>query len=1196
MVQAAGLMPRSGTAVPYVELHSHSAYSFLDGASEPAELAATAAGLGYEALALTDHDNVCGAMEFAHACKGVGVRPIVGTELTVEAPAVGAESVHVTLLVESAAGWSNLCRLITEAHRGTRQPQNGLRQHQTGRSCRSALASSSHQREPLPPSVPIEELERHAEGLVCLSGCARDGAVAGSWERGDPRGAAALGRRLLGAFGAEGFRVELQRPLWRRDRARNRWLSSLAEGLGVPCVASGNVHAHDDSRVMLQDALVAVRLGRALDETEGLRRGNSTSTLLQPAAALARFRDHPEAVAETRRLAERLRFDLTSDLGYSYPGAEDPTADGRLAELCRARLVDRYEGTSHRAEAERRLAEELGLIRKLRLAGFFLLHHDMLEVAREVAVEVRGPESARALLTPGRGRGSSVSSIVCYLTGLSHIDPVENELFLGRFLNEELTEAPDIDLDFPRDIREKLIPRVHERYGHERSALVAAFATYRARGGVRDLGKALGLPPGEVERLARAVDVYEASRDAPARMEEALGRLRARSPRWQALAELLGEIAGLPRHISQHPGGMVISTRPLVDLCPVQPAAMEGRQMVQWDKDSCADAGFLKIDLLGLGMLSAVERCVDEIARTRDERIDLSRIPLDDSEVWEAIQRAETTGVFQIESRAQMQMLPRTLPESLDDLTVQVALVRPGPIQGGAVHPYIERRKRLREDPSYELPYEHPSLEPALRDTLGAIVFQDQVLEVAMALAGFSVGEAEGLRRAMSRKRSEAAMRRYRERFISGAVSRGVDRRVAERVFGQIEGFSGFGFPKSHSAAFGLLAYQSTWLRVHYGPELLCALLNEQPMGFYPPDALVHEAQRRGIEVLPPDVNASEVECRVETVGAAPGNSGQPPVRIGLGYIAEVAEADAHAVVDERRRGGAYRGIADLAARSGAAGAALVRLAWAGACDALAGSGACDGLTGSGAPMPAPLDPDDERRRPALWEMGGAARATQTDDGIQLSLPLDSSPPPSLPPLGPWDRIVADYRATGMTLGDHPMTLMRAQLGPEVLGSTDLDRTVHGTAVRVAGMVVARQRPATANGVVFMLLEDEGGTINLIVPPPVVERCRLAVRTSGFVLARGRLEHREGTTNVLVSTIERLERSDLPTMPRQITPPVERETGREQSQRIGLERAQAPEVAGTLEPSQTLEPIRERAVAELAAVLPPAHSFGRRER
>ena len=1167
----------------YVELHCHSAYSFLDGASDPAELAATAADLGHEALALTDHDNVCGAMEFAHACKGVGVRPIAGAELTVEVPRRIPRPVHVTLLVEDARGWANLCRLITESHRDTRD--------------------GAGMREPLPPSLPIDELERHAEGLVCLSGCARDGAVAGTWERGDPAGAAALARRLFRAFGPESFRIELQRPLWRRDRSRNRWLASLAERLGAACVATGNAHAHHSSRLPLQDAVVAVRLGATLDETEALRRGNSASALLSDAQAAARFRDHPEAIAESVRLADRLRFDLTRELGYSYPGAEDTGADRRLAELCRVRLIHRYEGRPRRAEAERRLEEELALIRELRLSGFFLLHQDMLELAREVAAEVRGPDSARRLLPPGRGRGSSVSSLVCYLTGLSHIDPVENELFLGRFLNEELTEVPDIDLDFPRDIREKLIPRVHERYGPERSALVASFATYRARGAIRDLGKALGLPPGEVERLARAVDVYEASRDAWERMKETLGKLRARSPRWRALGELLPEIAGLPRHISQHPGGMVISTTPLVEFCPIQPAAMEDRQIVQWDKDSCADAGFLKIDLLGLGMLSAVERSVDEIARTRGERIDLSRVPLDDDEVWSTIQRAETTGVFQIESRAQMQMLPRTLPQDLDDLTVQVALVRPGPIQGGAVHPYIERRKRLREDPSYEVPYEHPSLEPVLRETLGAIVFQDQVLEVAMALAGFSVGEAEGLRRAMSRKRSEAAMRRYRERFIEGAVERGVSGEVAERVFGQIEGFSGFGFPKAHSAAFGLLAYQSTWLRVHYGPELLCALLNEQPMGFYPPDALVHEAQRRGLEILPPDVNLSELDCRVETSGAAAGAAGNPPVRIGLGYVAEVAEIDAQAVVDERRRGGPYRSIADLAGRSGASAGALQRFAWTGACDSLVDE-----------PVQIePIDPEEERRRPALWAVGGAARAARTDDGAQLALPLDGSPTPELPPLGPWERIVADYRMTGITLGEHPMELLRPGLASEVLNSEEIGRTRDATRVKVAGMVVARQRPATANGVVFMLLEDEHGTINLIVPPPVVERCRLAVRTSGFVQAAGKLDHREGTTNVVVSRIERLERPDLPpsrphhiapaspqngsrlrapSHPRYRAPSHQRETGREQRHRIPIE---AADTAGGLS-KRGFDGVREAAMAELAASLPAPHSFGRRGR
>ncbi len=754
--------------------------------------------------------------------------------------------------------------------------------------------------------LPLEELlaPGAVEGLVCLSGCARDGALAGRIARGNRAGAERLGRRLLAAFGPERFRVELQRPLWRGDRTRNRRLSELAVALGVPALATGNVHFHDRRRAPLQDALVAARLLGTLESTEPERRGNGAGFLAAPERMAERFADHPEAVAETERLAERLRFDLTRDLGYRYPGSEDPEADRKLAEVCAARFGERYDGTPERPEAVRRLEQELRVISKLELAGFFLLHRDLLELAREVAVEVRGPSAARALLPPGRGRGSSVSSVVCYLTGLSHVDPVKAGLFLGRFLNDEITDAPDIDLDFPRDIRKLLIPRIHARYGPERSALVAAFPTYRSRGAVRDLGGALGLPAGEIERVARSVDVYgsgEIERD----IAEAIGTARARSERWRALIALARESKGLPRHASQHPGGMILSTRPLTDLCPVVPAAMEGRRIAQWDKDSCADAGFLKIDLLGLGMLSAVERAVDEIARSRSEHVDLSRIPLDDVEVYDAIQRAETTGVFQIESRAQMQMLPRSLPENLDDITVQVALVRPGPIQGGAVHPYLERKKRLREDPAYEIPYEHPSLAPILADTLGAIVFQDQVIQVAMALAGFRAGEAEGLRRAMSRKRSEEALNAYRERFVSGAIANGVSEEVANRVYEGIKGFSGFGFPKSHAAAFGLLAYQSTWLRVHYGPEFLCGVLNEQPMGFYPPDALVHEAQRRGIGVLGPDVNASEVLCRCEwqRPEEVAGGEAQLGVRIGLGYVAGLAEADAEAVAGARARG-----------------------------------------------------------------------------------------------------------------------------------------------------------------------------------------------------------------------------------------------------------------------------------------------------
>ncbi len=1102
----------AGGSPPYVELHAHSSFSFLDGASTPTELAAAAAELGYPAFALTDHDGVWGSMEWVHACRGFGIKGITGTELTVKvvgpAGPVAGRYLHITLLCESAAGYRNLCRLLTAAHSHTRD-----------NSQRSAGA----------PWVSLGEVEEHAEGLVCLSGCAGEGAVASAFERNELAVGAEIGRRLLGAFGRDRFRVELQRPYWRRDRARNRWLEGLAERLGVPCVATGNVHSHTRRRTPLQDAFVSVRLGMTLEESEPRRRGNPTSALASPWAMAARFAEHPDAAAETLRLAERLRFDLGRELGYRYPRAGEPGVDRELAGICRSLLAERYAGSSHRREAEARLEDELGTIRALGLSGFFLLHRDLLELAREVAAEVRGPGSARSVLPPGRGRGSSVSSIVCYLTGLSHVDPVAADLFVGRFLNEEATSVPDIDLDFPRDIREILIPRVHERYGADRAALVAAFPTYRPRGAVRDLGKALGLPPEEVDRVAKMAGFHERGAEIERDVVAAIGPERAASPRWRALLSLCVEAMGLPRHASQHPGGMVISTEPLIDVCPVVPAAMEGRQIVQWDKDSCADAGFLKIDLLGLGMLSAVERCVEEVGRTRGRPLDLSRIPIDDAETFESIRAAETTGVFQIESRAQMQMLPRTLPRDLDDLTVQVALVRPGPIQGGAIHPYIERRKRLREDPGFEVPYDHPLLEPVLRDTLGTIVFQEQVIEVAMALAGFSSAEAEGLRRAMSRKRSEEAMRAHHERFLAGAGTRGVGRATAERVWDQIQGFSGFGFPKAHSAAFGLLAYQSAWLRIHHAPEFLCALLNEQPMGFYPPDALVHEAQRRGVRLAGPDANRSRVLCHVER------DRGGLVVRIGLGYVKGVGKEEMESLVGERSRGDSYQDIADIASRSGTSSASLERLAWAGALDALVGAGG-------------PVMFSNHRRK-ALWEAGAAGTGVRHGEDVQMALPLEPPRPPELEPLDEWERAIADYRSTGMTLDEHPMGLLRDELGPEILRASDLEKIGDGRTVEVAGMVVARQRPETAKGIVFMLLEDERGTVNLIVPGAVYERCRAAVRAAPLVRARGKLERREGTTNVVVAEVAEL---------------------------------QAPQAP------------RRRAVAELRAVAPAGHSFGRR--
>ena len=1189
----------------YVELHCHSAFSFLDGASLPDELVPAALELGYDTLALTDHNSVSGSMEFAVSARALGLRPIHGAEIDLE------DGRHITLLVEDATGWSNLCRILTRAHAHTREKPTGP---------------------PAQPWVPLATVLEHAAGLVCLSGCALRG-VQDEFTL----------RRLLDAFGHERLRIELQRPFLKDDRARNRQLARLAGQLGVPCVATGNVHAHARSRAPLQDAFVAIRLHTTLDASEPERRGNFSHVLAAPAAMAARFPEHPEAVAESVALADRLRFDLGSDLGYRYPGAEDEQAMRALNELCHTRLRDRYAGrpSELRNTAQGRLEEELRIIEKLDLPGFFLLHHDLLELSREVAAEVRGPDSARALLPPGRGRGSSVSSIVCYLTGLSHVDPIENALMIGRFLNEELTSLPDIDLDFPRDIREKLIPRIHERYGRDRSALVAAFPTYRARGAIRELGKALGLPAGEIERVARGSEGWDArhvARDIESAFGVDLGEefaevsdsplqtrdfhdppppspdprrdrggsgsrsgsgsgsdaARGRGGRWRWLARLAAEAHGLPRHLSQHSGGMIVATRPLIDCCPIVPAAMEGRQIAHWDKDSCSDAGFLKIDLLGLGMLSAVERTVEMIAATRNERIDLSRIPYDDADTYACIQEADTTGVFQIESRAQMQSLRRTRPETLQDITVQVAIVRPGPIQGGAVNPYIERRQRLRVDPSYQVPYEHPSLEPVLRETLGTIIFQDQVLEVAIAFAGFSPGEAEGLRRAMSRKRSEAAIEAYHRRFVSGAQTRhGVDEALAERVFAMVQGFSGFGFPKAHGAAFGLLAYQSTWLRVHYGPEFLCSLLNEQPMGFYPPDALIHEAQRRGIEVLPPDVNQSDVECEME----APGDGTRHDrVRIGLGYVRGVREHEIQHLVAAREAAGRFRGLSDLASRAGAGAPSLELLAWSGACDSLVdvadgnaagargrasnAAGAADGNAAGAAERP-----HISARRIALWQLGVATPGKNVPGGTQLALPLDLPAPPKLRELSSWESMLADYGTTGLTVHAHPMALLRERLPAGTVSSRELEVLPHGSRIRAGGLVVARQRPGTANGIVFVLLEDEFGTINLIVPAQVYERHRLTVRTEPLMLIEGKLEKFSaagGIINVLVDRVDSI------TAPDRLLAEVKDFSMLDEQVRIGRAEQRAGAAAVARE--------TEAEVDDFRAVAPPVMSFasGRR--
>jgi error-prone DNA polymerase len=1183
---------------PYVELHAHSGYSFLDGASHPEELVLRAAELGYPALALTDHDGLYGSMEFARAAHDAGLWPVTGVELTVHACGLPGEPVpgasaeppvsgrafggpagghpgglagghpgggdpsrfgapaasyrpdepagrfHLTLLAETPTGYANLCRLVTEAHR--LPPGEGH--------------DSPHRGNPSLPldlllGTPDGRIPPRTQGLILLTGCRRSPllhALADATATGE-----AFARRLLAAFGPDHLFVELQANRVRGDGPRNRSLGRLADRLGIPVVATGNVHYHRPDRARLQDVLVAIRHRTTLDASHRVRRPNGCFELAGAAEMQARFASREDALASTLRIAERCRgFDLTADLGYRFPdfeGSGRGSAVQVLAEVAWAALEARYpvdgpglEATSagllpgasatdpaggrrpgtrgwtraqaraRRAEAERRLREELRLVEHHGLAGFFLVYRDIMELAREVALEVRGgAPRATAGLPPGRGRGSSVSSILCHLIGLSHVDPVEANLFLGRFLNEAMGSVPDIDLDFPREIREALILRVYEKYGHDHTGLVAIFPSYRLRSAVREVGRAMELPAGDLEKLSKLAEHRSAPglREDLEKLPEFAAKVETRP--WQLFLDRVEEIARLPRHISQHVGGMIISSRPLVEIVPLEPAAMEGRFLCQWDKDSCDDARFIKIDFLALGMLSLVEEAVDLIAARHGEAPDLSRIDLEDAAVYDRICEGDTVGMFQVESRAQIQMIRRTRPRTLKELAVQVAIVRPGPIVGGAVNPYVSRREAMRADPDFRIPYDHPLLEEALEETLGVILYQDQVLQVCRDLAGFTDGQAESLRRAMSRKRSGEAMHAHWEAFRTGAAVRGVPEAVAEEVFRRVVAFSEFGFPKSHAAAFGLLAYQSAWLQHHFPVEYTAALFNNQPMGFYSLDVLGRDARRRGVAILPPDVNRSCVRCTVEEAAmeeeavATEGGTPLGSIRVGIGFIRGWGEEMAGRVVAERARGGPFRSLVDFLRRTPAAlrRPAVENLIWVGGLDSL-------GLT----------------RRELLWQTGlwlgpdaERTRARGRADDPQFALALnDPDAGHAFPDLDARDRIVADYRMLRFSTGEHPLALVRDRLPETVVSAQALPGVEDRRPVMVAGVVVARQKPHTAKGYLFILIEDEFGHINVIVKPRVYERHRAVARMEPFLLVRGRLQKDGATLNVIATSLEEL--------------------------------------------------------------------------
>ncbi len=1061
----------------YAELHCHSAYSFLDGASPPDEILAEAHRLGYPALALTDRNGIYGSLAFAHAAQPLGIQAITGAAVTL------TDGSQLILLAETPQGYTNLCRLLTEAHLSA---------------------------ERLDPRLPLSALEARHDGLIILSGSRRDGLLPRTLESQGLSAARTLAEHCRDVFGGDRFFIEIQRNRVRGDVAMTRALQCLAEDVQLSVVATGSVHYHRRELHRLHDVMVAIRHRTTLDGSHRVRSPNSEFYLRPLDEVVSLFEDCPDAVATTLAIAERCRaFDITRDLGYAFPdfrGSGRAPAPQALAELCHARMQERYPpGSLYHAQAVRRLDEELKLIELHKLSGFFLVYHDLFDLAREVATDIRrGSRRASGNLLPGRGRGSSVSSIVCYLLGLSHIDPIANKLFLGRFLNETLASVPDIDLDFPREIREELIRRVYTRYGAEHAGLVCSFPTYRLRSAVREIGKALDLPLGEIELVAKLSDSRtDGLSDELQHLPGFEGRRDA--PLWKELCELAAEIRGLPRHVSQHPGGMIISSRPLIELVPLERAAMEDRVVCQWDKDSCDDARFIKIDFLALGMLSLVEECVELIARRTGTPPDLSRINFEDPAIYDRICAGDTIGLFQIESRAQIQMIRRSRPRNLEDLTVEVAIVRPGPIVGGAVNPYVRRREEQRRAHAagqpYEPPVDHPLLRDCLDETLGVILYQDQVLQVCQALAGFTTGQSEALRRAMSRRRSHDLIAGFWEEFRQGALGRGVPGATAEKVFGQVIAFSEFGFPKSHAAAFGLLAYQSAWLRHYHPVEYYVALFNNQPMGFYSIDALGRDAMRNGIEMRLPDINQSDVWCTVET-------NGHGSVRIGLGFVRHWSEETATATVEERERNGPFKSVGDFVRRAPAKlkRTAIEALMWVGGCDSF-------GLT----------------RRELLWQVGLwlPPKATRSGDGRgrrQLELALNH-PHEHLRfgGLAAHERLLAEYATIGFSASGHPLSLVRKALPSDLTLNRDLDKLKAGTHCLVAGLVVARQRPETAKGTVFLLVEDETGMTNVIVRTDVYDRYRAAIRGEPFVLVRGKLAKDDGTVNVLAEEVRGLQ-------------------------------------------------------------------------
>ena len=1029
----------------YVELHAKSFFSFGLGASHVHELLTQATEFGMPALALTD-TNLCGALEFARLANSLEVQPITGGELTL------TDGSRLVLLTKTRAGYANLSRLFT-------------------------LANEVDRRE---PKLDPAHLAAHAGGLVLLSG-GRDGPLS----RLVLEGCRAEARALLGSYqewyGADSVYVELQQNFLRGDSERNRELVSLGREVGAQLVATNNAHYHAPERHRLQQALVAAKHNTTLDQALRHLHPNHHLHLKSEAEMAQLFADLPEALCNTQRIAEQCSFNLDADLGYTLPDPPVPlryVPETYLRRLCEEAAARRYGFVTE--EVKQRLDEEFRLIERHDLAGFLLLYREIVQLARGI-MEERGliePETPLEQRPPGRGRGSSVALLVGYLIGISHIDPLKWNLSLERFLPDDMTSLPDIDLDFPRELREELIRRVHEHFGRDYAVLAGAISTYSLKGAIQDLGKALGLLPDDLRSLSEHLhsrgggDLREQMEQLPA------FRDKVEEYGWRDLITLAPQLIDAPRGLGQHVGGMILSDSPIPEMVPVRAGAITGRYIMDWNKDSVADANFAKIDLLSLPVLDQLEEALDLIEQREGMRPDLSQISPEDDEVYDLINEGRAKGVFLLQSPAQLKMGQRLKSRNLRDLAYQVALIRPGVgTQGSAVSQFVERYRH-----GAEWEYDHPLEERALKRGYGIIVWQEQVVQLIMDVAGMTAAEADEVRRAFAKPNNAHLIAAHLKRFLEGATENDVPVDTAERIFAKINGH--YMFPESHSHAFAITAYQAAWLKCYYPLEFFVSLLNQQPMGFYPLEALKQDARRFGVPFLNPCINCSQIRCSPED-GAA---------RLGLGKVKDIGSESARLIVEERERGGPYADAGELVRRTGLKPQAVRSLIEAGAFDTLT-----------------------PNRRAALWEAGLSIRPARNG---QRAFPIiGEDAPPRFEDISDYQKMVSEYRALGIYPRGHVMEFIRPKLDAGVRTTADMYGARDGERIRVAGWPIARQHPQGAGGMVFVTIEDETGDVQAVISPRVFARSRRAL-SNQIILLSGRINRWDGTTNIAAERVE----------------------------------------------------------------------------